>query len=210
MAPRRAKSEPIEKPTTPAFSLYATATPTAGKSVCVMSLSDIATRFGVSRNTVMKWIADGCPVEKRPAGKGDSYELDIRAVIRWTTAQAVEEAKRQVRADLDLDELAGIAGEADDPKELIRIAALQLKFDENRRMLVRRDHALGTMRRAFGLVRQAVMAIPNRALDLFPGLEPEDHRRKYASLNDLCADALTDGAQALKDFDADTTPPAED
>lgn len=207
MAPRRSKSEPAEKPTTPAFSLYATATATAGKSARVMSLSQVAILLDVSRNTVMRWISDGCPVEKAPpaGAKGVSYELDLAAIVRWLQAQAVEEAKRKLRDDRDLDELAGLAGDGvEDPKETVRLAILQIKLLKDQKTVVLRDHAIDALRRALGVIRQAVKGIPARTMGLFPGLEPEDYRTKYAAVTDFCIAAVEEGEKALREFDAST------
>lgn len=70
----------------------------AGKSMRVVSLSMVATFLDVSRNTVLSWVRQGCPVEREPVGKGDSYELDLADVINWRMAQAVDAAVEKASA----------------------------------------------------------------------------------------------------------------
>lgn len=78
--------------TTPPDRFHAKPTHSTGKSVRVMSSSMVATYLDVSRNTVQAWINRGCPVEREPEKKGESYELDLAAVVKWLQAQEIEKA----------------------------------------------------------------------------------------------------------------------
>lgn len=57
-----------------------------GKATRVMSLSLIAAYFDVSRNTVLGWKRDGCPIEKKATKRGESDQMDIADVISWRIA----------------------------------------------------------------------------------------------------------------------------
>lgn len=43
-----------------------------GKASRIMSLSMVAAYFDVSRNTVLAWVRDGCPIEREATKKGES------------------------------------------------------------------------------------------------------------------------------------------
>jgi phage terminase Nu1 subunit (DNA packaging protein) len=57
-----------------------------GKSTRVVSASVLAAMFNVSRNTILMWKRDGCPVEREAAKKGESDQYDIADVISWRIA----------------------------------------------------------------------------------------------------------------------------
>lgn len=69
-----------------------------GKATRVMSLSMVAAMLDVSRNTVLAWKRDGCPVEKEATKKGESDQMDIAEVVRWRIAvekEATADAARK-------------------------------------------------------------------------------------------------------------------
>ena len=55
----------------------------------VVDRAHLAAVFGVARTTVDAWVADGCPVQKRPAKRGDPAEFDTAAVHGWLVERAV-------------------------------------------------------------------------------------------------------------------------
>jgi phage terminase Nu1 subunit (DNA packaging protein) len=82
-----------------------------GKATRVMSLSMLAAYFNTSRNTVLGWKRDGCPIEKAATKKGESDQFDIADVIAWRIA-----AERR-DAVLGVAKASPVPGGADDGLE---------------------------------------------------------------------------------------------
>ncbi len=124
----------------------------------VVNRAHLAALFGVARTTVDAWVAEGCPVLKRPAKRGDPYQFDAGAVHEWRVARAVR--------------AAGGGEEGGDgaalTAERARLARLQgdmqsMRNDEQRGQLLPRDEVTAAVQACFSLVRARLLALPTRA-----------------------------------------------
>lgn len=69
----------------------------AGKT---WSVNEAAPIIGVTRQTLAKWLADGCPaVERADRSRGVEWALSIPAVIDWRIRRAVEDAVSKYEDD---------------------------------------------------------------------------------------------------------------
>lgn len=65
-----------------------------------VSLVQAAATFGVHRNTLSKWIDQGCPVvSKADRDRGREWEISIPDVIDWRIKRAVADAVSSVEGD---------------------------------------------------------------------------------------------------------------
>lgn len=68
------------------------------------SLTEVAALLGKHRNTISKWIGQGCPyVEKADRDRGKEWQLSLPAVMDWREKYAVEQAVGDT-SKLDIDE----------------------------------------------------------------------------------------------------------
>ena len=68
------------------------------------SLNELAGLVGVTRQTVDRWLKQGCPfVEKADRDRGKEWRLSLPAVIEWREKRAVEQAIGDT-SRLDIDE----------------------------------------------------------------------------------------------------------
>lgn len=62
----------------------------------VFSLFEACTVYGVHRNTLAKWIAEGCPVvTKGDRSRGVEWEICIADVVAWREQRLIEEISAQ-------------------------------------------------------------------------------------------------------------------
>lgn len=162
-----------------------------------MSANQLAKMLGRDRGTIDRWIKAKCPyVQAADRSAGKDWILDIGDVVKWREEKIAQEAL-QSRVD---------DGDAyDDPKDLVSLARMQLKLEEDRKQLVRQALYVARMERHHALVRQSVMTLPLKFLDLLQGLEQTEHNRLHGKLVDLCIDGLEDAAKVIKDYDASTS-----
>ncbi|WP_279482266.1 terminase small subunit [Aureimonas sp. SK2] len=67
-----------------------------------MSLSQIAGALDRDRNTVKKWLDQGCPfVEKADRDTGREWALDVAEVVRWLERRSAEAAAEKLGAGPD-------------------------------------------------------------------------------------------------------------
>ena len=125
----------------------------------VVNRSRLAVVFGVARTTVDAWVAEGCPMIKRPASKGDPAEFDTAEVHAWLIKRAVTRATadRPAAGDqLDLEaERALLAREQ-------RIAQ-EMKNQAARGQLLPRAEVTAAVQSAFTRVRARMLALPTKA-----------------------------------------------
>lgn len=63
----------------------------------VMSLSQIAAALDRDRNTIGKWLEQGCPaVERADRATGKSWSLDVAEVVRWLERRSAESAAEKL------------------------------------------------------------------------------------------------------------------
>jgi terminase small subunit / prophage DNA-packing protein len=126
----------------------------------VVNRAHLAAVFGVARTTVDAWVAEGGPVLKRPAKRGDPYEFDAGAMHEWRVARAVRAARGEEGGDT-----AALSAER------ARLAHLQgdmqeMKNAELRGQLLPRNEVTAAVVAAFGIVRARLLALPTRAAPL--------------------------------------------
>jgi phage terminase Nu1 subunit (DNA packaging protein) len=99
------------------------------------SLSEAAKILEVSRNTLMRWLDDGCPsIERGDKAAGKEWRLSIRNIVEWREEVAsLEERKRWEHADTS--ELT--AEEADRRRKVALMVQEEAKADEVLGSLVR-------------------------------------------------------------------------
>lgn len=74
-----------------------------------MSLSQVAAALDRDRNTVSKWIEQGCPVvEKADRATGKQWVLDLAEVVRWLERRSAETTAEKMGAGE-----AGVISEAE-------------------------------------------------------------------------------------------------
>ncbi|WP_449410047.1 hypothetical protein [Methylobacterium komagatae] len=169
------------------------------------SAADTAKLLGASRNTVQGWIDAGCPTVKRPVGSGDSYVLDLREVVEWRIATEVEEARKAARrpsGDSDGDD--DVAGDLlKDPEKRMKVARLAVQLLADQKKVVLTDDVEALWQRTQGLIRQAVMALPNRLIRMVPGQGVAETRALHRKVSDACADTLEDADKLVRGFVAE-------
>jgi phage terminase Nu1 subunit (DNA packaging protein) len=97
------------------------------------SMNELATLLGVTRQTLDRWVKQGCPyVERADRDVGKEWRLSLPAVVEWRERQAVEKAVGDTRG-LSLEaarerKMAAEAGIAE--AQLARIRAEQVSLNE--------------------------------------------------------------------------------
>lgn len=170
----------------------------------VMSLSSVATLLGVAPNTVRGWVRLGCDgIVSRPEGKGTDYRLDLAAIVEWRLAREVEKALEKAgraRGDPDDDSVEAMLR---DPEKRLKIAREQARFNKEMELVAAVADSEAKWERAFGVIRQSVMALPDRVVRLYPGLDPKVERENYRKIAAFCADAMEEGATEIGNGAAD-------
>ena len=73
------------------------ATKKDSSSARLMSLQQVAQALDRDRNTVSKWISQGCPtVTQANADTGQAWQLDLAAVVRWLEERAAGAAAERL------------------------------------------------------------------------------------------------------------------
>ena len=130
-----------------------------------MALGDVVNRtrlavlFGVARTTVDTWVAEGCPVVKRSASRGDPYAFDSAEVHAWLIKRAVTRAT------------ADRSGAGDQPNLEAERALLareqriaqEMKNQAARGQLLPRAEVTAAVQSAFTRVRARMLALPTKA-----------------------------------------------
>lgn len=128
------------------------------------SLKELSGLLGVHRNTVAKWLDQGCPfVEKADRNTGKEWALSLPDVIEWQRNKAVEAAIGDT-AKLDVDEARRrkIAAEA---------ALAELDLAERRGHVVRIDVVMQIIGDQLSNCRAKLLALPTKAAPLMVPLD---------------------------------------
>lgn len=142
-----------------------------------LTLSDCAKRLGVHRNSVARWLTEGCPGEPVPGrgSKGQEWQLDPAEVALWRRDR--EHAEQIAKAEAvhaervaDLErQLAWLRGIGDLPIEeskrrreqaMARLAELDLA-ERERRLWPIEAHVSAIARAGYAIQRN-VLAMPGR------------------------------------------------
>lgn len=128
------------------------------------SVSEMSALLGVHRNTVSKWLQQGCPfVEKANRDTGKEWALSLPDVVEWQRNKAVEAAVGDT-AKLDVDEARRrkIAAEA---------ALAELDLAERRGHVVRVDVVMQAIGDQLSNCRAKLLALPTKAAPLMVPLD---------------------------------------
>jgi phage terminase Nu1 subunit (DNA packaging protein) len=133
----------------------------------IVSLQQAALLLDRDRNTVSKWVAQGCPtisVGDKQIGK--AWELDLSAVVRWLEDRAAADAASE-----------GAGGESKEEAERrlkwAQARREELKEEEDARSVVRVDDVSDIVAQEYASVRSALQSVgPKMASRLIGQTEP--------------------------------------
>jgi phage terminase Nu1 subunit (DNA packaging protein) len=121
-----------------------------------MSLMQCAQLLDRDRNTIQKWIRQGCPVvQAADRGRGQSWVLDLAAVVRWREEQVAGRAAEAGDAPDGMSK-----DEADRRKAWAQAYLAELELEEERRAVVRVDQVLDVVAAEYAAVRAALESVP--------------------------------------------------
>lgn len=128
----------------------------AGK---LASVAELAALLGVHRNTVLAWVARGCPVHERgSSGRGNEHRFDLAAVVRWREDEAARAATGNTEGiDLDAARLRKVAAEA---------ALTELEVAKKRGQLVEIEAVATVVGEQFAAVRARLLSLPTKLAPL--------------------------------------------
>jgi phage terminase Nu1 subunit (DNA packaging protein) len=114
--------------------------------------SQLAEIFGVAQTTVDAWSRRGCPVLKRPTGRGKGWLFDTADIAHWLREQAVKNA---------LGDSESIDREEAEKRKAIATAQLrELEVAERRGELINVDLAVDVVQRDYAAVRARLLGLP--------------------------------------------------
>ena len=125
----------------------------------LMSLAQVADVLDRDRNTVSRWIKDGCPVvESADRRTGRQWVLDLAEVVRWLESRA---------ADSVAERLAGADGEMsyDEAKRREKAAhaiRAEIELAEYRKDVARVSDMLDAVAQEYTAVRASLGALGTR------------------------------------------------
>ncbi len=177
------------------------------------SAAEVAKLLGAGRNTVQGWIDAGCPTVSKPAtpGDGDKYVLDMAEVVKWRIATEVAAARKAAARPSDPGDDEGVADDLlKDPEKRMKVARLAVALLNDQKEVVLTDDVQSLWERSYGLIRQSVMALPNRVIRLVPGLGVDETKAFHRKTSAACADALEEASRAVAAFIAQARKDAAD
>jgi phage terminase Nu1 subunit (DNA packaging protein) len=151
-----------------------------------MSLMQCAQLLDRDRNTIQKWIRQGCPVvQAADRGRGQSWVLDLAAVVRWREEQAASVAAAGVKIDPE-----GMSKEEADRRRAVALAYMaELELEEERRAVVRVDQVLDVVAAEYAAVRAALESVPAKLAGRLVG--QQDPNAIRAEVEDSLRHALS-------------------
>ncbi|GJD97467.1 hypothetical protein [Methylobacterium iners] len=159
----------------------------------LFSLVDLADLTGVHRDTLSAWVQKGMPTV-RGGRHGVAYQVDIRAYLAWREEQIRTDAIKNAPVTGAFS-FMGIT----DPYKAIMARDRFVRMGESEKALVHRAPMQAAMQRAYGILRQTVMAIPDRlSRDMvgFPQERVDEWRR---SAKGYCYEALAEAANQIRE-----------
>jgi phage terminase Nu1 subunit (DNA packaging protein) len=128
------------------------------------SLKELSGLLGVHRNTVAKWLDQGCPfVEKADRASGKEWALSLPDVVEWNKTKAVEAAAGDTsKLDVDESRRRKLAAEA---------AIAELDLAERRGHVVRVDVVMQVIGEQLSTCRARLLALPTKAAPLMVPLD---------------------------------------
>lgn len=124
-----------------------------------VSLMQCALLLDRDRNTLMKWIRQGMPVvQEADRDRGQTWVLDLAAVVRWREEHTAGIAAASVKTDPE-----GMPKEEADRRRAVALAGLaELELEEASRAVVKVDRVLDEVAAEYAAVRAALEAIPSK------------------------------------------------
>ncbi len=159
----------------------------------VVSLTDLADLTGYHRGTISDWITKKRMPVVRGGRHGVEYQISVREFVEWREKQASAESALKATSE-GAFQFMGIT----DSYKAIMARAKWVSMGESERALVHRAPMQAAMERAFGLVRQAVMAVPDRIARDMAGFPPDRVAAWRRQARDYCMEALADAANAIR------------
>lgn len=149
-----------------------------------VSLKTAAAMLNRDRNTVMKWLDQGCPfVERGDKERGISWILDLADVVKWLEERAAKNVA---------DRMGGIEGQITEDEAKRRIAVAKMITEETEaaeavKMVARVHEMLAIIKKDYAELRSRLMGVPD-ALAAKVDAKMRDRVRKASE--DLIRNAL--------------------
>lgn len=155
------------------------------------SLSELSALLGVHRNTLSTWVKRGCPhLQKADRSRGQEWQFDLAAVVRWREDQAVAAA---------LGDTTQIDDKEARRRKLAAEAALtELELAKEQGKVVEIDQVARVVGEEYANCRARLLAIPSKLaplLDATPGINAKRDLIEQAiteALDELTADGAAD------------------
>lgn len=173
-------------------------TPPEYRSEHLLSLTRLAAMIGRDRGTISDWVRKGMPVAKR-AGAGETMLLDPKEVFAWRENFCREEeiARSGRSAPDDAGGIPAIPLKAADQLKFEQLKQSKVKTGLMVEMLIPRSTADSAFEECLGIIRTAVMSIPERLYREMAGMpEPQKLAWREKALTS-CRSALKEGAEAI-------------
>lgn len=159
------------------------------------SITELAEMTGCHRYTISDWIRRKVdPLLYEAGGRhGVEYQISLRRVIEWREDLARQEGMKG--PVLGAFSFMGIT----DPYKAIMARDRFVRMGESEWALVHRPPMQAALQRAFGILRQTIMAIPDRlARDMagFPRERVDGWRRDAKG---FCHEALAEAANVIRE-----------
>ncbi|MGQ3049833.1 MAG: hypothetical protein ACT6Q8_24340 [Niveispirillum sp.] len=158
----------------------------------IVSLSQLATLLGKSRNIVRRWISEGMPVVQKPdnAIDGSGWQLDIAAVFSWREDQA-RAAGGGADGEISKDEAAR--------RKLVAEAELaEFNLGRVRRETLLLGDVVSAVTDEYADVRARVRALPARLASRLAGAEQDEIFRILRAEIDECLSVLSYDARLAR------------
>lgn len=155
-----------------------------------VSLSELASLLDRDRNTVSKWLTkDGCPaVQRANRDIGQSWVLDVAAVVAWLEDRAAKSAA----GSIDGDDVGTVSYEEAKRREKVASAVMaELELDERRREVARVIDTLDAVAREYASLRSALQSVGGMVAPRLIGLSIP------SEIQNVVDEAIADALEAL-------------
>ncbi|KTR06891.1 hypothetical protein NS365_05505 [Aureimonas ureilytica] len=172
----------------------------ADRAERLMSMSKAAALMGRDRNTLAAWAAKGMPIARK-GESGSSHLVDLKEVILWREEQVRREERTRFPGAGE-DGLGEGMGGRMSPSDLLKLENLKLtrlKVGQAAEILVERSIPEMAEERAYGILRQAIMALPERLTREMAGFPEEKKLIWRQKAQGWCREALKQSAKVIAD-----------
>ncbi len=160
----------------------------------IVSVKQASTLLNRDRNTIQKWLDQGCPyVTKADRSLGIAWELDLAEVVKWLEERSATSAAEKF-ADLTEGQMS--EDEAKRRKAVAQAVVAELEMYEKLKAVIPIDDALSLWAKDYAEIKAKVMAIPDiLAVNVSP--EISDQVRALADKHIRTAMALMKTKESL-------------